>query len=203
VKSLDPRVTRLPSPDSSEKEESALAQFGPFEVFVQPNPKKPFQHEGAVHAPNLEMAFVLAKEAFTRRFTCTSLYVVDTSRVFVSAMSEGQQNAFDLIPQTTSPASSEKKSFEIYLLQKRGKQSIHAGQLIATSPEDAMWNAKQQFNKGTQVFQVWAIATEDIRFTADDENDLWQTLPEKKFRDASDYKGGDKLKEFLERSNRL
>jgi len=203
VKSLDPRVTRLPSADSSDKEESALAQFGPFEVFVQPNVKKPFQHEGAVHAPNLEMAYVLAKEAFTRRFTCISLYVVETSRVFVSPMSEGQQNAFDLIPQADLPASGEKKSFEIYILQRRGKQSIHAGQLKAASPEEAMWNARQQFNKGTQVFQVWAIATEDIRFTSDDENDLWQTLPEKKFRDASDYKGGDKLKEFLDRSNRL
>jgi ring-1,2-phenylacetyl-CoA epoxidase subunit PaaB len=203
VKSLDPRVTRLPSTDSSGKEEAASTQFGPFEVFVQPNPKKPFQHEGAVHAPNLEMAYVLAKEAFTRRFTCTSLYVVDTSRVFVSEMSEGQQSAFDLIPQPAAPSGGERKTFEIYLLQKRGKQSMHTGQLYATSPEEAMWNAKQEFNKGTQVFQIWAIATEDIRFTADDDNDLWQTLPEKKFRDASDYKGGDKLKEFLDRSNRL
>ena len=203
MKSLDPRVTRLPSADSSGKEEAAITQFGPFEVFVQPNPKKPFQHEGAVHAPNLEMAYVLAKEAFTRRFTCTSMYVVDTSRVFVSAMSEDKQNAFDLIQQPVTSSGGEKKSYEIFLLQKRGKQSVHVGQLNATSPEDAMWNAKQQFNKGTQVFQVWAIATEDIRFTADDENDLWQTLPEKKFRDASDYKGGDKLKEFLDRNNRL
>ena len=202
MKSLDPRVTRLPSADTSDSNEAASDQFGPFEVFVQPNPKKPFQHEGTVHAPNLEMAYVLAKEAFTRRFTCTSLYVADTTRVFVSAMSEGQQNAFDLIAQPTS-ASGNTKSFEIYLLQKRGKQSVHAGQLDASSPEEALWKAGQQFNTGTQVFQVWAIATEDIRFTSPDENDLWQTLPEKKFRDASDYRGGDKLKEFLEKNNRI
>ena len=31
-------------------------------------------------------------------------------------------------------------------------------------------------------------------------NKTTSTLPEKKFRDASDYKGGDKLKEFLARS---
>lgn len=202
MKSLDPRVTRLPSTATSGDEEAALTQFSPYEVFVQPNARKPFQHEGAVHAPNLEMAYVLAKEAFTRRFTCTSLYVVDTSNVFVSAMSEGQENAFDLIPQPPQ-TKGENKSFEIYLLQKRGKQSVHAGQLNASSPEEALWNARQQFNKGVQVFQVWAIPTSDIRFTTDEENDLWQTLPEKKFRDASDYKGGDKLKEFLERSNRI
>jgi ring-1,2-phenylacetyl-CoA epoxidase subunit PaaB len=43
------------------------------------------------------------------------------------------------------------------------------------------------------------IKEQDIRFTSPEENELWLTLPEKKFRDASDYKGGDKLKSFLEK----
>jgi ring-1,2-phenylacetyl-CoA epoxidase subunit PaaB len=202
VNSLDPRVKRLPENVVSDKEETALAQFPAFEVFVQPNPKKPFQHEGAVHAPNLEMSFVMAKEAFTRRFTCSSMYVVETAKIFVSAISEGDQNAFDLIEEPAN-VKGEAMSFEIYLLQKRGKQPVHAGQVVASSPEEAMWNARQQFNKGIQVFQVWVMKTNDIRFTTIDEGDLWKTLPEKKFRDASDYKGGDKLKEFLDKSNNL
>ena len=199
MNSLDPRVKRLPQDVSSNKEEAALSQFPTFEVFVQPNPKKPFQHEGAVHAPNLEMSYVMAKEAFTRRFTCSSLYVVETAKILVSAISEGDQNAFDLIQEPTK-GTGNGMSFEIYVLQKRGKQPVHAGRVVSSSPEEAMWNARQQFNKGTQVFQVWAIRTDDIRFTTVDEGDLWKTLPEKKFRDASDYKGGDKLKEFLDKS---
>jgi ring-1,2-phenylacetyl-CoA epoxidase subunit PaaB len=199
VNSLDPRVNRLPNIVSG-KEEAALSQFSTFEVFVQPNPKKPFQHEGAVHAPNLEMAFLMAKEAFTRRFTCSSMYVVETSKVFVSALSEGEQNAFDLIHEPTQGKGSA-GSFEIFILQKRGKQTVHAGQVSADSPERAMWNARQQLNKATPVFQVWAINTDDIRYTAVDEEDFWRTLPEKKFRDASDYKGGEKLKEFLDKNS--
>ena len=199
MKSLDPRVNRLPQNIVSDKEEAALSQFSTFEVFVQPNPKKPFQHEGPVHAPNLEMAFVMAKEAFTRRFTCTSMYVVETYKVFVSALSEGEQNAFDLL-QEPAQRKGNVSSFEIYILQKRGKQPVHVGQVSADSPEQAMWNARQQFNRATQVFQVWAINTEDIRYTAVDERDFWRTLPEKKFRDASDYKGGEKLKEFLDKN---
>ena len=198
MNSLDPRVKRLPQDVSSNKEEAALSQFPTFEVFVQPNPKKPFQHEGAVHAPNLEMSYVMAKEAFTRRFTCSSLYVVETAKILVSAISEGDQNAFDLIQEPTK-GTGNGMSFEIYILQTRGKQPVHAGRVVSSSPEEAMWNARQQFNKGTQVFQVWAIRTDDIRFTTVDEGDLWKTLPEKKFRDASDYKGGDKLKEFLDK----
>ena len=61
--------------------------------------------------------------------------------------------------------------------------------------------AKQQLNSTKQIYNIWAIATDAIRFTTAEEKELWLTLPEKKFRDASDYKGGDKLKEFLEKSN--
>jgi ring-1,2-phenylacetyl-CoA epoxidase subunit PaaB len=200
VKSLDPRVNRLPKlnlPDTIQPTAS-LDQLGTFEVFVQPKEGKPFQHEGIVHAPELEMAYVLAKEAFTRRFTCTSLYVVDTRDVFVSAMTEGNQNAYDLIADAKSEEA-EKKQFEIYHLTKRGKQHVHAGTVEGTSPVKAMIAAKQLYGSKT-IFNVWAIPTKSIRFTSPEEMDLWNTLPEKKFRDATDYKGGDKLKDFLERS---
>jgi ring-1,2-phenylacetyl-CoA epoxidase subunit PaaB len=198
MKSLDPRVERLPNPAPVEAP-LPLDQFGTFEVFVQPKEGKPFQHEGAVHAPNLEMAFVLAKETFTRRFTCVSLYVVETDNVFVSAVTEGNQNVYDVLPDAGSPEGKE-ESFEVYHLLKRGKQPVHIGTVQATDAVQAMLQAREHFNTGTVVFSVWVVRTADIRFTSPDENGFWQTLPEKKFRDAGDYKGGDKLKEFLERS---
>jgi ring-1,2-phenylacetyl-CoA epoxidase subunit PaaB len=71
----------------------------------------------------------------------------------------------------------------------------------AVNPEQAMATAKNQFREKI-VFNIWAVRTADIRFTRPEEKDLWITLPEKKFRDASDYKGGEKLKEFLERNPR-
>lgn len=179
------------------KPKKPLDQFGTFEVFVQAKEGKPFQHEGAVHAPNLEMAYLLAKETFTRRFTCTSIYVVDTRNVFVSPTTEGDQSAYELIPGKVTDSG--KKIFEIYQLPKRGKQHVHAGSVEASSPEQAMLIAKESLGAGKVVYNVWAIEKNNIRYTNPEEQDLWNTLPEKKFRDASDYKGGDKLKEFLER----
>ncbi len=175
-----------------------LDQFGTFEVFVQPKEGKPFQHEGIVHAPNIEMAFVLAKEAFTRRFLCTSLCVVDTRNVYVSPMTEGAQSAYDILGEHLS-TSADAATYEIYHLLKRGKQHIHAGSVSAPSAAEAMHVARELLGQGKLVFNIWAIRTSDIRFTTSEERDLWSTLPEKKFRDASDYKGGDKLKQFLER----
>lgn len=199
-KSLDPRVERLPKTGQPGLivPKAPLDQFGTYEVFVQPREGKPFQHEGIVHAPNLEMAYVLAKEAFTRRFTCTSLYVADTRNVYVSPMTEGNENAYDRLPDVSDQPGT-KTSFEIYHLGRRGKQHIHAGTVQAVTPQEAIHLAKTALNT-KMVYNIWAIRTSEIRFTTPEEKDLWVTLPEKKFRDAAHYKGGDKLKEFLERS---
>lgn len=201
MKSLDPRVNRLPLVGEAGQilPKVPLDQFGTFEVFVQPKEGKPFQHEGIVHAPNLEMAFVLAKEAFTRRFLCVSLYVTDTRNVYVSPMTDGTLNAYDFINDVPQQPG-EKTSFEIYHLLKRGKQHQHMGTVHASTPQEAMSEAKKVLKGDKTVFNIWTIRTSDIRFTEAGEKDLWFTLPEKKFRDASDYKGGDKLKEFLERA---
>ena len=177
-----------------------LDQFGTFEVFVQPKEGKPFQHEGIVHAPDLEMSFILAKEAFTRWFTCVSLYVCDTRSVYVSPLTDGTNNAYDFISDSIEKRP-EKNSYEVYQLLKRGKQHVHAGTVQAGSPQEAMAEAKKAFKNDKVVFNVWVIKAADIRFTSPEEKELWLTLPEKKFRDASDYKAGDKLKEFLDRTN--
>ncbi len=200
MNSLDPRVNRLPviGQPGEILPKAPLDQLGTYEVFVQPKAGKPFQHEGIVHAPDTEMAFVLAKEAFTRRFTCVSLYVCDTRSVYVSPMTDGAQNAYDLIADTFEEKTP-KESYEVYQLVKRGKQHGHTGTVQAGSPQEAMAEAKKTFKTDKVVYNIWVIKTTDIRFTSAEEQDLWLTLPEKKFRDAADYKGGDKLKEFLEK----
>jgi ring-1,2-phenylacetyl-CoA epoxidase subunit PaaB len=199
--SLDPRVNRLPKigVPGAVVTKAPLDQFGTFEVFVQPKDGKPFQHEGAVHAPNIEMAYVLAKETYTRRFVCSSLYVVETRKIYVSPMTSNTTNAYDTIVDLP-PQSGEGENYEVYHLLKRGKQHIHAGVVSASSPQEAMMRAKEKLKGDKLIYNVWVVRSSDIRFTTDDEKDLWITLPEKKFRDASDYKGGDKLKEFLERA---
>lgn len=201
MKSLDPRVNRLPviGEPGQIVPKAPLDQFGTFEVFVQPKDGKAFQHEGIVHAPNLEMAFVLAKETFTRRFQCTSLYVVDTRNVYVSPMTDGNSNAYEFI-HDVPPQPGNKTSYEVYHLLRRGKQHQHVGTVQAVTPQEAMSESAKAFRTDKMIYNVWAIRTADIRFTSAEEKELWLTLPEKKFRDASDYKGGDKLKEFLERT---
>lgn len=200
MKSLDPRVNRLPGfGQGTIQSKVPLDQLGTYEVFVQAKEGKAFQHEGIVHAADRELAYISAKETFTRRFTCVSLYVVDTRDVFVSPLSENQVSAYDLLV-TKNELEAEQEEYEIYHLLKRGKQHVHVGAVTATSPHQAMVVAKEKFGVGKIIFNVWAIRKKDIRYTKEGDADLWLTLPEKKYRDAADYKAGEKLTAFLERA---
>lgn len=203
MNSLDPRVKRLPFFGylATPLAKPAQDQLITFEVFVKPKGEKPFQHEGSLHAPDLEMAFVLAKETFTRRFTCTSLTVVETTDVYSSPTTDGNQSVLDIIEKQVHNESGE--PFDIFFLYKRGKQHVYAGTLSSTSHGSAIAASAQLNSSGKLVYNVWAIRQKDMRTTSAEEQDLWNTLPEKKFRDASEYKGGEKLTAVVERQNML
>jgi ring-1,2-phenylacetyl-CoA epoxidase subunit PaaB len=193
IQSIDPRVNRLPQAENTPK--APLDQFATYEVFVQPAPGKPFRHEGAVHAPGLEMAYVLAKETFTRRFTCSSLSVANTRHVHILAP-DPQETVQHAPP---APAAAHPATYEVYHLSKRGKQPVQAGTVTAATPQQALQEVWEQCHtSGKIMYAVWIIDHSNIRFTLPDEQDFWLTLPDKKFRDATDYKGGDKLKQFLD-----
>jgi ring-1,2-phenylacetyl-CoA epoxidase subunit PaaB len=198
-KSLDPRVHRLPQLDfDGERQVDPTDQLISFEVFVQPRKEKPFQHEGSLRACDLEMAFILAKETFTRRFTCVALCVVETQYISISDLTEGEENIYDSLSPSAVDGMGE--WFEIFELPKRGKQHVHTGKVQARSGAEAFSSAKNLTKPDAKACNLWAIPVAQIRYTNDDERVLWDTLPEKKFRDATEYKGGEKLKTFLEKN---
>ena len=85
IKSLDPRVTRenLPvQPDNIPIK--ALNHWQTYEVFHQAKKGDHHAHVGSLHAPNTEMAVILAKEQFARRYKCVNVWVVKTSDVFTT-----------------------------------------------------------------------------------------------------------------------
>jgi ring-1,2-phenylacetyl-CoA epoxidase subunit PaaB len=51
-------------------------QWKIFEVFHQQARGEPHIHVGSIHAPDAEMALLLAKEQFARRQACVNLWVV-------------------------------------------------------------------------------------------------------------------------------
>ena len=202
MESLDPRINRLDLREQQLNPKVPLDQLGTYEVFTQLKEGKPFFHVGAVHAPNNDMAFIFAKEQFSRRQTCTGMFVVETRNVWVSQYSEGEDTIYNHVNKPEN-IDGDITGYELFHLNKRGKQHEYIGSLEAHSPEEALFLAKGEFINGKPVYNVWVVASEDIKFSSEEDKMIWETLPEKKFRDAIAYKAGDKIKEFKEKEGAL
>jgi len=199
--SLDPRINRLEIPSNWNEglQKEPLDQLETFEVFVQAQDNKPYQHEGIVHASDKDFAFLFAKEQFSRRYTCTGIWVCKTREVFVSPYTEAGNSVYDLeLP--PSEEDGEDSSFEIFHLYKRGKQHKLAGTVNARGYKHAMQLAKGKIEESKPVLNVWVIKAEDFLKSEESDKDIWKTLPDKQFRDAIDYRGADKIKEYKERN---
>jgi ring-1,2-phenylacetyl-CoA epoxidase subunit PaaB len=97
-KSIDPRVNRIDLPqDEKQFEEGTLFQWQTYEVFQQQERGMQHIHVGSIHAPNPEMALVLAKEQFGRREQCANLWVVKTTDVYATEYEDADmfQHALD------------------------------------------------------------------------------------------------------------
>jgi len=200
LESLDPRVNRLHLPNEFEQpleSKAMLDQFETYQAFVQVKENKPFEHAGIVHAPNEEMAFLFAKEQYSRRgMFCIALGVVKTENIKASEVTDNKESVYDL--HSGSPSGSEVEGFELFHLLKRGKQHKHAGSVLAKDYEDAILQAKTELDLSKPVYNIWVVKSSDIFASDDEDRDIWDTLHEKKYRDAIDYKAADKIKAFKE-----
>lgn len=97
--SADPRMNRIALPLNSDEvhEEGSLGQWQTYEVFQQRNRGDQHIHVGSLHAPNPEMALVLAKEQYGRREQCANLWIVKSLDVLATSYEDADmfQHAFD------------------------------------------------------------------------------------------------------------
>jgi ring-1,2-phenylacetyl-CoA epoxidase subunit PaaB len=179
-----------------EYESQRLDQLPTYEVFLQVKPGKSYEHVGIVHAATADMAFIFAKEQFSRRYTCSGMWVVPSHGVWVTECTELEENIYDHIADFSEESGALEESYEIFHLSKRGKQHKHAGQVWANSHSQALIKAKHQFDHGKPVLNIWDIKTKDIKATEEEDQVIWSTLPEKTHRDVISYRAGEKLKAF-------
>ena len=200
ISSYDPRMNRLGLPDApaAATAKEALDQFETYEVFHQKKEGAPFVYVGPVHAPEADMAFLFAKEQFSRRFACTGLWVVPTVAITVTAYVGDQESAYDTLPllttrETTTAGGEE---YDIFHLKKRGKAHQQVGKVRADSPADALQMAKTAFGEQRPVVNVWAVRSADVLCSDDEDRDIWTSTPDKKYRDAISYKVQDRIEKF-------
>ncbi|GAB2703684.1 hypothetical protein GCM10011495_22750 [Hymenobacter frigidus] len=215
IQSFDPRMNRLGLPDApvTAATKTALDQFGTYEVFHQKKDGAPYVYVGPVHAPEADVAFLFAKEQFSRRFACTGMWVVPTAAITVTDYVGDQESAYDflpLLPKSVAPApgnaddtageaaayAAGEEDYDIFHLKKRGKAHQHVGKVRASSPAAALQVAKAVFGEQRPVVNVWTTRSADVLRSDEEDRDIWSTTPEKKYRDAISYKVQDRIEKF-------
>lgn len=194
---LDPRFKRLDVFKANHNAPTQLLdQLPTFEVFVQLREGSKFQHEGIVHAPDNEMAFLFAKEQYSRRQMCTGIWTIETPNVVVSDYSENKISIYDNVEASSNKGNGE---YKIFHMLKRGKQHKFAGTVMANNEAHALQVAKSELDISKPILNVWIAKSSNFYQSTEEDKEIWNTLPEKTFREAIDYKGQAKIEEFLAR----
>jgi ring-1,2-phenylacetyl-CoA epoxidase subunit PaaB len=207
LQSLDPRIGRwdLPARWEEQVPKQALDQFQTYEVFVQKRENMPLAYVGPVHAPDLEVAFLYAKEQYSRRATCTGLWVVKTQHVQLTPYAGDNESVYQQL--NLGPVKETEggpvQPFEIFHLKKRGKAHTHAGTVYATCYQSALAQAREQFGDQSPCVNAWVIPAEKmLRSTAADQA-MWATTADKKYREPAAYKVLDKINAFKNQMHEL
>ena len=125
---------------------------------------------------------------------CNALCVVKTENIRATDFTDNNQDVYDTIEE---PASGEEaEMFEIFHLMKRGKQHKYVGDVMARDYDDALAAAKATYQGKRPVFNIWIVKTPHILASEEEDLDLWDTLKEKQYREAIDYRAQDKILAF-------
>ena len=205
MKSLDPRINRLHLQEGGSvlKLQKNPEQFATYEVFLQKRDNSPFEHVGIVHAPDTQLALILAKEQFSRRASCSGLMVISTAHIVVSPYTDMEEDVYDQIDieEDAAPApTTEPEAYFIFHMTRRGKQHKYAGTISAKNYEEAFRLAKHTLKEEKPVLNVWLMKEKDtVKFEQEDK-DIWSTLSEKRHRDVTSYRAKAELDRFKQKS---
>ena len=92
-------------------------------------------------------------------------------------------------------------TYEVFHQEKRGKQAVHAGVVHASNPELALMAAKETFGRRGKTANLWVVKSSDVYTFSSEDEDLFETTPEKMFRDPAFYKVRDRIAAFQLKNN--
>jgi ring-1,2-phenylacetyl-CoA epoxidase subunit PaaB len=91
-------------------------------------------------------------------------------------------------------------TWEVFHQDKRGKQVVHCGIVHASTPEMALVLAKEQYARRGKTTNLWVAKTTDVYTFYSEDEDIFETTPEKTFRDPAYYKVRDRIEKFQQQN---
>lgn len=88
------------------------------------------------------------------------------------------------------------ETYEVFHQAKKGGRHTHVGSVHAPNPEMAFVFAKEQYGRRSKSVNLWIVRTTDIYTLAYEDTDMFETVPDKIYREASAYKIRSKIEKF-------
>ncbi len=88
------------------------------------------------------------------------------------------------------------ETYEVFHQKKRGDQHIHVGIVHAPNPEMAFLFGKEQYGRRGISVNMWVVKTSNVFASEYDDSDIFDTVPEKQYREAGGYKVMSKINKY-------
>ncbi|HEY3251168.1 MAG TPA: phenylacetic acid degradation protein [Ignavibacteria bacterium] len=88
------------------------------------------------------------------------------------------------------------ETYEVFHQKKRGEQHIHVGIVHAANPDMAIVLAKETFGRRRQTANLWVVKSSQVYATDYEDEDIFETVPGKTYREASDYYCMDRIRKY-------
>ncbi len=159
-------------------------QWPRFEVFEQERPGQPHRNAGSIHAPDIEMALLNARDVFVRRPACLSLWVVPASAVYSQTAEQLAVQAPDTAPEGAA------ETFQVFNkpTQRQAETFVaHVGAVEARTPAEAVRQAQSRF--GSDAAYVWWAVPEAaiLRSAPEEAESLFTPAADKPYRQPNYY----------------
>jgi len=93
------------------------------------------------------------------------------------------------------------ETYEVFHQKKRGDQHIHVGIVHAPNPEMAFLFGKEQYGRRGISVNMWVVKTSNVFASDYDDSDIFDTVPEKQYREAGGYKVMIKINKYKKENN--
>ena len=158
-------------------------QWPSFQVFEQPRPDAPYQNAGTLHAPDAEMALMMARDLFVRRPTCIGLWVVPKAQVFARSA----EQLADPEWRSGAPSSPAGGTFRVF--QKTAAAGTHhfVGMIEGAGPADALERALVELAE-PRALVWWVVPTDAFtESSSGDADSMFAPARDKTYRDQAEY----------------
>ena len=87
-------------------------------------------------------------------------------------------------------------TWEVFHQRKRGEQHVHVGIVHAPDADLALVFAKEQYGRRLKCSNIWVVKSAEIFSFSYEDEDMFETAPEKLYREAAGYKVMEKINQY-------